>query len=212
MTIDIEQHKFVVDRATELLQVALSKDIEYIKSIIHISQEAIDSYNKKNLTIADPTKRELGLFSSKVKSVICGRYFNPLEREMIASRPVSDVYEYLCDECEKKKEYDTDYDGVEYEYYDECKFCKTCKNEYHKRREEISASYKQRDKIKAEFSEACDKTLFCDDLRSKSILLSRNITDHSKLNPLQIAIRDVIHNEIIKAFQEQNQKLITKYL
>ena len=204
MTIDIEQHKFVVDRATELLKVALKRDIEYIKSIIQISQDVIDIYNKKNLTIVDPTKRELGLFSSKVKAVVLGRYFNPLEREMIASRPYRDEYEYLCDECEKKTEYD--------EYYDESKFCETCKYELNKRSKEISESYKQRDKIKAEFSEACDKIVFSDDLMSKSILLSRNITDHSKLNPLQIAIRDVIHNEIIKAFQEQNQKLITKYL
>ena len=67
------------------------------------------------------------------------------------------------------------------------------------------------EKIKEEFKKACDNTEFPEYLKLKNIFLNRKITNQYKLKPLEIALKDTIHTEILITFQKQNKELLIKY-
>ena len=46
----------------------------------------------------------------------------------------------------------------------------------------------------------------------KFILLNRKIKNICKTEPLELAIKETIHNEILNTFQNQNKELIIKYI
>ena len=58
-----------------------------------------------------------------------------------------------------------------------------------------------------EFEDACGSTTFPDELKLKYILLHRQVK-WPNLNPLQLALKETIHTEILTVFQNQNQQLI----
>ena len=66
--------------------------------------------------------------------------------------------------------------------------------------------------IKEEFKKACNKTYFNNDLMMKFILLSRRVRNGDINKDLHLAIKDIIHIQIKKTFQEQNEELIKKYI
>lgn len=203
--IEIEQHKLIVEKSKELLDVCLDDDREYIKSVIEKSQQKINDFNEKNLTVVDFFKKELGSWSSTVKKIIYAKYCNPII-DSIDFKDESENYEYM---CEKHKIYDDSFDDW---FFDLKDLCESCKNEYYKREKNYIDFYKKKQKIFNEFKNACEKTNFSEELKAKYILLNRKVEDIYKLKPLEKSIKEVIRIEILKTFQKQNQELITKYL
>lgn len=72
--------------------------------------------------------------------------------------------------------------------------------------------YYKKDEIRNEFKNACNKTFFEKDLINKYILLSRKIENIYFQTPLEKALKETLHLQIITEFQNQNIKLINKYL
>jgi hypothetical protein len=114
--------------------------------------------------------------------------------------------------CENHKELFIYNDGEEEWFYNEEKYCDSCKKEQFKIDEEIKNSYKKQNKIRDECKKACKKTVFTEDLMLKYILLIRKGRNRHYQEPLLLAIKATIRTEILKTFQEQNQKSITKYI
>lgn len=207
--IEIEQHKLIVKNCKELIKVSLENDIDYLQNIINKSKNIIDNYNNENLTIVDVTKKESGLWKSTIKKVVYGKYYNPIIKNLDNHYDRSEDFEYA---CEEHKDIYNHKDGTQEWFYNVDKFCPTCKKEYLKREKETKDFYKNIENIKSEFRDSCNKTIFCKDLRLKCILLNRKIPNQYKVEPLLLAIKETIHTEILKTFQNQNQKLITKYI
>lgn len=208
--IEIEQHKIIVNKCTELLKVCLKKDYDILKNILDNSKNKIDNYNNKNLTIVDVTKQEKSLWSSTIKKVVYGKYYNPIKKYLDNNfNDRSEDTDYICKE---HKEIYTYEDGTQEWFYNEKKFCNSCKKEYLKRTKETDDFYKKKDAIKTEFKTACNNTKFSNDLMLKCILLNRKIPNKYKVEGLFLAIKETIHTEILTTFQNQNKKLITKYI
>jgi len=208
--IEIEQHKLIVQNCKELLRVSLQNDVDYLRNIIEKSTNIIDKFNNENLTIVDVSKTEIGSWTSTIKKVVYGKYYNAIINSLNKHNyDRSDDYEYI---CEEHKIFYTHKDGSEGWSYDVDKFCITCKKEYLKRERESIDYYTNKKNIKTEFKNACNNTVFCKDLMLKYILLNRRIPNQYKVEPLLLAIKDTIHTEILKTFQRQNKILITKYI
>jgi hypothetical protein len=202
-----EQHKVIVERCKDLLQVILIEDKDVINEIMNKSQLKIDNYNKDNSTVINPTKYELSTFKSTAKRVVNGKYSNVFIRTLEKPKYESDYLDYLCDKEQKQK-----YEGSNwvYEYYDSELFCDKCKNEYNDRQKYSYEYQDEKNRIINEFQNACENTHFEEDLRLRSISLSRSITNHNPTE-LQKVLKKQIHNEILIAFEQQNKELISKY-
>jgi len=207
--IEIEQHKLIINNCKKLLNVSFENDIDYLTNIINKSKNIINKYNNENLTIVDVTKKESGLWNSTIKKLVYGKYYNPIIKKINKHYDTSQDFEYACEEHKGIYTYE---DGTEDWFFNVDKFCSICKKEYLKRKNETKKHYKKIEKIKIKFKNACNNTIFCKDLRLKCILLNRRIPNHDKVEPLLLAIKDTIRNEILKTFQEQNEILITKYI
>ena len=202
-----EQHKLIVERCENLLQVILKEDKHTITEIMMKSQSIIENYNEQNLTIINPTKTELGLFSSMVKRVIEGHYAN----KAIKAIGITDdprTYDYLCDKEEMQI---STYEHYEYEYYDYDLFCDSCRKEHDKREILWYENIKKKNDIRDEFKNACNNTIFTDELRSRKISLSRSIIDKYYPTKLQQTLAKEIHKEVFEIFTKQNKELILKY-
>ena len=207
--IEIEQHKLIVKNCKELLKVSLENDIDYLRNIINKSKNIIDNYNNENLTIVDVTKKEIGLWKSTIKKLVYGRYYNSIIKKIDSHDDRSEDFEYA---CEEHKDIYTYRDGAQDWFFNVDKFCSTCKKEYLKRDNETKIYYQNELNIQIEFKNACNNTIFCKDLRLRYILLNRRIPNKYKVEGLLLSIKDTIHTEILKTFQEQNEILITKYI
>lgn len=207
--IEIEQHKLIVEKCNELLKVCFKNDVDYLQKILKKSKKKIQDYNDKSLTIIDIRKKELGIWKSTIKKVVHGKYYNPIIKNLDRYYDGSEDFEYL---CEEHKEIYTCADGTKDWFYNVDKFCSNCKKEYLKREKKTKDFYDHKENIKTEFKNACDNTIFCKDLMLKYILLNRKLSNYNNQQPLLFAIKDTIHIEILKTFQNQNQKLITKYI
>lgn len=207
--VEIEQHKLIVEKGKELLNVALYKDFDYLKSMIEFSKSIIDYYNNTNITVEDISNKENGIWNSIIKHIVCGHFYNPIINKMPEQVDRTDDIEYICKDHFLLYTYE---DGTEEWLYDTDKFCKSCKKELLKRQKEYFDFIDEKDKIRDEFKKACDITVFCDDLKAKCILLIRKKTSSSDSDPLFLAIKNAIRTEILSTFQNQNKKLINKYL
>jgi hypothetical protein len=206
--IEIEQHKLIIKNGNELLKVLLLCDVDFLQNIISKSKNIIDNYNNSNLTIVDVSKQETGIWKSTIKKVVYGKYYNSIIKK-IGRYYDDDDFNYVCDE---HRTYYTCDDGSEDWFYNVDIFCITCKKEHLKREQDAKKFYKKIDDIKDELKNACNKTIFSKDLKLKCILLNRRIQNQYKVEPLFLAIKETIHIQILKTFQEQNEILITKYI
>ncbi len=75
--LDIERNKLITERCNSLLKVADNCDVEYLQSIIDKSNDALNTYNKSELTVCNPTNVELGKWDSIVKNVVITYYYKP---------------------------------------------------------------------------------------------------------------------------------------
>jgi len=207
--IEIEQHKLIIKYSKELLKVCFKNDIDYLQKIIKKSEEIIKDYNNTNLTVTDITKKEKGIWKAAVKKIVYGKYCNHIIKKI--QDKISELYndDYICDD---HKDLYTSSDGTKDWFYNVDKFCDTCKKEHVKRDIEQKKYQEKIDNIREEFKKACNKTFFSYDLMLKFILLNRKIENICKTEPLQLAIKETIHNEILNTFQNQNKELIIKYI
>lgn len=183
--IEAEKHRLISDRAKSLMEMLSGSDAEAVADIMNRSNAVVDKYNSIRRTVINITQKEDGDFRGMVKKVINGKFVNPVVREIEESMPYPPPCKCQTDE--------------------EC--INTCEALDKKIR---PIRDKARDKIqkhKANFSRACDETIFDDSIKFKYTLLRRQ-WKWPELNPLEIALRDAIHMEILTAFQNQNQQLI----
>jgi hypothetical protein len=203
-----EQHKLIVERCKNLIQVLLIQDKDIVLEIMKKSQSKIDNFNQENLTIIDPNKTEIGLFNSMVKRIIEGKYINPLIKPIIKPKNEDD-FDYLCDKEElqvmKYEDFEDDY------YYDFNLFCDSCRKEYNERIKLVEEYKLQVETIVKEFKDACSNTVFTDDLKLRKISLSRSIIDKYEPTEVQKILVKEIHKEVFLVFEEQNKELLKKY-
>jgi len=202
----IEQHKLITERCKDLINVSLDEDVVFLRQILNKSKKELDEHNNENLTVVDVTSKESGIWRIVIKNVIYGRHINSLVGKL-SKHIEHDLVDFVCDGDKMYDKKNTWNDGW---YYYEDKLCNTCKNKLEKIERKNLCIENNIQKIRDDFHEACNKTIFDKDLKLKYVLLSRNIKNH-KPNPLETAIKETIHNEIAKTFQEQNEKLIIKY-
>jgi hypothetical protein len=203
-----DQHKIIVERCKDLLQVVLTEDKDIVTQIMNKSQSKIDNYNQENSTIIDATKTEIGLFNGMVKRIIEGKYINKLIKQIIEPEEAYD-FDYLCDKEEKQL---TQYEDFEDEYfYEPDLFCETCKKEFNERLNLLDEYRLKVKNIQEEFKNACNNTVFTDDLKLKKISLTRSIVVKYDPTEVQKILAKEIHKEIFLVFQEQNKELLSKY-
>ena len=156
-----DQHKIIVERCKDLLQVVLTEDKDIVTQIMSKSQSKVEDFNKENSTIIDATKTEIGLFNSMVKRIIEGKYINKIIRQIIEPEHAYD-FDYLCDKEEKQL---TQYEDFEDEYfYEPDLFCDTCKKEFNERLNLLDEYTLKVETIIREFKTACNNTVFKDSL------------------------------------------------
>lgn len=202
-----QQHKLIVERCKNLLEVVLTEDKDIVIEILNKSQLKIDNYNEENSTVVDATKTELGLFRAMVKRIVDGKYVKPTLR-LITNPRDEESYDYLCDK-EEMQNYESH--GHKYQCYDIELFCHDCRKEYEERRRLAEEYYIKVRNIENEFSDACDNTVFSDDLKSRSISLSRSIIVKYSPTELQKILKKEIHKEAMLVFEQQNKELLSKY-
>jgi len=72
---DIKQHELIIERCMYLKEVMHGVDgISFIDEILEKSKSIIDEYNKLNLVVANPTKREKGDWTTTLKNFIASQY------------------------------------------------------------------------------------------------------------------------------------------
>ena len=202
-TLITDQHKMVIQRCRELLNVAFDQDKETLKEILERSQKAIIKYNNNHLTVIVVSKTETGTWNSTIKKVITGRFVNKILSQH-ENKIYRDDFEYICDNDKVWNEDHTDWSLPD-------DLCEDCQKECDIRKRKENESYEKCDNIASKFNKACENTIFPEDLKLKYILLCRRISHRTKLDSLELAIKDSIHTEIIKIFQEENIKLISNY-
>lgn len=179
--LEIERHKLIVERSKKLIEILHGEDAETVQSIMKGSKAALDKYNTENRTVIDITKTEDGLWRGNVKKVVVGKftkYFRGSTR-VIRLKIGGDCCDHLDSYCLE---------------------CQQKEDEFFSKRITDDAK-------RAIFSNACDSTEFPEDLKLKYILLCRS-AQWPNLNPLQLALKETIHTEILTVFQNQNQQLI----
>jgi len=203
-----DQHKIIVERCKDLLQVVLTEDKDIVTQIMSKSQSKVEDFNKENSTIIDATKTEIGLFNSMVKRIIEGKYINKIIRQIIEPEHAYD-FDYLCDKEEKQL---TQYEDFEDEYfYEPDLFCDTCKKEFNERLNLLDEYRLKVKNIREEFKNACNNTVFTDDLKLRKISLTRSIVVKHDPTEVQKILAKEIHKEVFLAFEQQNQELLLKY-
>jgi hypothetical protein len=200
--IEIEKHKLIIKNSKNLISVVFDNDKSILTDIIIRSEKALEEVNNTELTIVDPTKTEIGRFSKVIKSIINTRFVKPLLRDDSSDY----LYDFICNE-----HYIFDINSRE-SFYEAESLCCSCRKKIIDSDIETDRLYEEEWNMKNEFKKACNKLLLEKDLCLKHILLSRKFGVYPDANPLAKSIKDTIKNEIIKAFQEQNEELITKYI
>lgn len=185
--IEAEKHRLISERAKSLLDMLSGEDAATVADIMNRSKVVVDKYNSTHRTVINITKREEGDFRGMVKKLINGKFVNPVVREIEKSMPFPPP-------CECKTE-------------EEC--INTCGEWDKKFTPILKKAYDKIQEHKANFSTACDEMTFDESIKFKYTLLRRQ-WKWPELNPLEIALRDAIHIEILTAFQNQNQQLIQR--
>ena len=184
--LEIGRHRLIAERCGPLIDVLRGEDVDAVTDIMNRSKAKLDKYNKENRTVVDITKIEDGQWRGTVKKVVQGK-FGMSHRKIRSKSP--DYPPCYCPEDEDCTE--------------EC-------NKAHSEMEPIIKKYYEKCHLLMNtIDNACNNTKFPDDLKFNYILLRRT-WNWPDLNPLQIALRDVIHTEILSIFQNQNQQLIQK--
>jgi hypothetical protein len=202
-----EQHKLIVERCKDLLQVVFIEDKDIVKEIMNKSQLKVEEYNNENSIVINPTKYELSTFKSTAKRVVNGKYANVFIKTLEKPKYEDDYLDYLCDKEKKEKHENITWD---YEYYNPDSFCDKCKEEFYKRQKSSYEFQDEKSRIINEFQNACENTYFEDDLKLRSISLSRSIV-FGNPTELQKVLKKKIHQEILLAFEQQNKELLKKY-
>jgi len=201
-SITIEQHKLIVNSCKDLLKVVFMFDVDTITNILNNSQSKIDQYNNNKLTITDISVYEIGIWKANIKKLIYGRYLNPILKKM--KNINEDDCEYICESHRKYKE-----DGTW--WFEKEKICKSCKKELLKREKLWFERNDKIDNLRKEFSNACDNTVFEEEIRDKYTLLRRKAGCTYNLKPLETIINNSIHIEILTTFFNQNKELLIKH-
>jgi len=200
----IETHKLIIDRCESLLNV-LYEDKDVVMSIMSKSKKIVDDYNKNNSTIVDISSDERGYWLQSSKVIIFGRYSLRINKKF--KQELKDnigYYQY----CDSHKYYNIDFDQM---LFDEDKFCDKCKA-HKKKKDLLTKEYNEKiKKVKIEFKEAYDRTVFPSELVMRSVSMKRISSKKKILNSLDVESKDNIKKDIIKAFSEQNKKLIFGY-
>ena len=202
-----EQHKVIVERCKDLIQVVFIEDKDIVKEIMNKSQLKVEEYNNENSIVINPTKYELSTFKSTAKRVVNGKYANVFIKTLEKPKYEDDYLDYLCDKEQKEKHENITWD---YEYYNPDSFCDKCKEEFYKRQKSSYEFQDEKSRIINEFQDACGNTYFEDDLKLRSISLSRSIV-FGNPTELQKVLKKKIHQEILLAFEQQNKELLKKY-
>jgi len=203
-----QQHKLIVEKCNDLLNVVLIEDRDIIFSLLDKSKLHLENYNQQNLTVLNPTKTEIGLFNSIVKKIINRKYIVPTINEIIKPKS-AELFDYLCDKEELQD--GGEWRGEIYEYYDFNLFCETCKKEYFSRYKLYDDYLTKIKDIIQEFKTACDNTIFPDNLILESVSLSRSIIIKYAPTELQKILKKEIHKKAFIVFEEQNKDLLIKY-
>lgn len=203
MTLDVERNKLIVSRCNKLLEVCLDSEKETIETIRDNAKYKLDEYNNKKITVVNPTNKEKGRWKMSARALIKNRFLKQIEDKMVYTKGEFDFI------CESHRIYDeSKHDAWFYDYENTCDSCRS-------RIDEIKTSWKAHydlvNKAKDEFYKAIDNTILEDKLMERFVLVGRKIK-RSDNNPLEKTIRESIHTQFLKEFQEQNKELITKYL
>lgn len=196
------QHELIIQRCKSLIDVCMPEDISFLEAIIEKSRYHLDNYNKSKRTISDPTNTELGVWKASVKKIVLGKFYNEIYKEKYL--PMIDKNEEqisLCSRCL-------------HIYNDEnlfLDFCEDCSKEYDKMLDVDHKICDEMESVKSHIKDACDRTVFSENLMLDFILLGRDYNKQSTKDALEKSIRDAIKNEVIATFQEQNKELLTKY-
>jgi hypothetical protein len=207
--IEVEKHKLIVDKSKDLLILLDGENYDFVNKIKEDSNVFINKYNNKNIIVINPTPTEIGAFNSTIKKIIYARYLNPYLKTI--NRPVDyyeDFEDYVC------KEHFTPYtykDGTVEMYCNPADFCSKCKKEYNIRELKNEKYLKNISDITEIFKKACNETVFLKDLILNHILFRRKLKNPYKLNSLENALKDVLHQQMLMHFDNENKKLIIKY-
>lgn len=203
--IEIEKHKLIVNRCDFLLDVLSEEDYSIVNDIRVKSDNILNQYNNKELTVINPSNTEKGLFFSMVKKVIYGEFLNPIIKKYTK---YNYHYEFICDDC---KIYDND--NKEDWYFDDDKLCVKCKKQYSEMEMNKKEYYDTIDFIRKEFHNKCNTLHFSQDFINKYILLNRKspTSDYNNRSSLEKVLRETFHTLVKAEFEKQNIELITKY-
>jgi len=205
--LEIERHKLIIEKAKELHTVCFSNDNETVANIIEQSQNVLDAYNKENLMAVDATKIELGKFIGGAKKLIYHNYIGDEVQEL--NDDINEIMSYGYDWiCESHKIY---YDEDDFDI-DVPNLCNKCSKLYRTIQSRLKELCNRKQKMYSEFKNAVDSTVFSQSTVNKYILYLRQhrpvtFSDNSLIG----ALKNAIHLEILKEFQNQNQKLIIKH-
>ena len=200
---EIEQHKIIIKRCKELLKVSLKEDVAYLDSIIKKSNDILNDFNKKELTVVNFTQKEKGIWISSLKKSVKAKYLKPYLNKIYLD------YDYDAEDvfCKEHYRWHTLKDGTKMFGYDYNELCDNCKKELNKREDDYRSKYEN---ACNDFDEACNNTVFSDELKTKYTLLNRRSINQP--NVIEKEIRDSLLTERLLEFQKQNKELITKYL
>lgn len=161
-----------------------------VENIINHNKRLIDEYNKKEITIINPTKTELGTIRSSLK-IMATRYL--VKHSNI-------------------KEYKQDFEFSE--RYENCKCnmnCDLCKKEskesdlYYDKVYKLNKPYSD---FLLKIKELCDKTKISKDLISAKILLMRKHQNYFSYNKLETETNEFIKIKMLEQFIEQNKQFV----
>lgn len=200
--VEIERNKNIVNHINQINKYLLRKsDKKYLENLKTEAQLCLDSFNKENLTVKNPSVLETGKYKMVLKIVINAKYLKPIIDFL--KQKVNYDYDFICNDC-----LFVDKDGEE--IFDANKMCSSCKIKLKKHDKDIEQIYQKIYFINDEYKKAIEKTNFPLDLRNKWILLNRECKKKGE-NILTRSIKESITTEILNIFKEQNKNLINKY-
>lgn len=186
-------------RANSFLELSLDllhlKDADIVRDIIKSNCDKIAIYNKKELNVINPTKRELGGVSRSLKRVVHNAYLSPIKSKLgsaIGFFELSDRY------------YEHENVGVE------CN-CELCIKEG-KAEDDF---YINKDKLieplnvlEKEIWDKCEKTILPKEILNAKILLIRNNPTSHLYNKIEAELNEFLKIKFLEAFNEQNEEFI----
>lgn len=169
------------------------QDKTIVESIINSNTKLIDSFNQKELTIINPTKKELGSVSSILKKIVIS-YLTKKSNIVL---------------FEKEFEYSERFNNCR--CHETEKNCDECIEEY----KEEDDFYRKINKLNkpywdfvSKITELCSETKISQDLLNAKILLLRKHPKSYLRNKLEVETNEFIKIKMLEQFIEQNKEFV----